>query len=203
MGRAAARPEMIAKETDMSATTTRNEINGIDVTGLNDSIERLKGNPHAAMTHWSVTSRWAGGTRSDHAIDGFGIGDRRVDRHFTLGVDEPVELGGTNQFANPQEYLLSAMNACMIVGYAAVSALMGVKLSRLEIRTTGDIDLRGFLGIDSSVAAGYESLEQTVTIAGDGTAEQLRRIHETVKKTSPNYFNITRAIATQTRLVME
>jgi hypothetical protein len=53
------------------------------------------------------------------------------------------------------------------------------------------------------VPAGYESLQQTVTIAGDATAEQLQQIHETVKKTSPNYFNITSAIPVPSRLVVE
>ena len=89
---------------------------------------------------------------------------------------------GTNQYANPYEHLMSALNGSMIVGYAAVAALMGVKLTKLQIRTSGDIDLRGALGIDPNVTPGIEALEQTVTIAGDGTAEQFRQIHETVKK---------------------
>jgi hypothetical protein len=33
-----------------------------------------------------------------------------------------------------------------------------------------------------------------VNIKGDGTAEQFAEIHETVMKTSPNYFNISRPI---------
>ena len=48
---------------------------------------------------------------------------QRVTKDFTIRVDEPYELCGANQFANPQEYLLAALNACMIVGYSAVCAL--------------------------------------------------------------------------------
>ncbi|HVT90901.1 MAG TPA: OsmC family protein [Tepidisphaeraceae bacterium] len=187
----------------MNTTLTSTIRNGIDVAALQGTIETVRTNPAAAQTHWAVSSRWAGGTRSDHEVDGCGIGGQEVDRRFTLRVDEPLELCGTNQYANPQEYLLASMNACMIVGYAAVAALMGIKLTKLEIRTSGDIDLRGFLGIDPSVPPGYESLQQTVTIAGDGTDEQFRQLHETVKKSSPNYFNITHAIATHSRLVVE
>ena len=191
----------------MSATLTptarpETTLNGINVTALQGVIETVRQNPEAAQTSWAVNSRWVGGTRSDHAVEGCHIGGNAVDRRFVIRTDEPVELLGTNQFPNPQEYLMAGMNACMVVGYAAVAALMSVTLTKLEIRTTGDIDLRGFLG-DESVPAGYELLEQTVTHAGDGTPEQFRQIHETVKKTSPNYFNITRAIATQSRLVVE
>lgn len=187
----------------MSATMTSAKRNGIDVAALQGAIEGIRANPAAGLTQWTVNSRWAGGTRSDHAVEGSQIGGRTIDRRFTLRVDEPLEMCGTNQYPNPYETLLSALNASMIVGYAAVATLMGVKLTKLEIRTRGDIDLRGALGIDPSVNPGYEGLQQTVTIAGDATAEQFRQIHETVKKISPNYFSITHAIAMQSRLVVE
>ena len=187
----------------MNATETSTIRNGIDVMALQRTIDEVRANPAAAQTQWAVNSRWAGGTRSDHEVEGCSIGGQDIDRRFTLRVDEPLQLCGTNQFANPQEHLLAAINACMIVGYSAVAAHMGVALTKLEIRTCGEIDLRGFLGIDESVTPGYESLQQTVTIAGDATAEQLRQIHEIVKKTSPNYFNITNAVATPSRLVVE
>lgn len=187
----------------MTATITQRTVNGIDTQALQGAIDAITANPAAGQAHWCVTSQWRGGTRSDHHVESCTIGGEVIPRRFTLSTDEPLELCGTNQFANPQEYLLSALNACMMVGYAAVAALMGVKLTKLEVKTTGDIDLRGFLGIDPSVTPGYESLEQTVTIAGDGTPEQFRQIHETVKKTSPNFYNITRAVPTNSRLVVE
>jgi uncharacterized OsmC-like protein len=191
------------KEIAMLATLSNTTRNGIDLAALQATVDAVRANPSAGQTHWAVHSRWVGGTRSDHAIDGCEIAGRKIDRRFTLRVDEPLELCGTNQFANPQEHLLASINACMLVGYAAAAAHMGITLTKLEIRLSGDIDLRGFLGLDASVPAGYESLQQTVTIAGDGTPEQFQQIHEIVKKTSPNYFNITRAVATPSRLVVE
>ena len=150
-----------------------------------------------------MTSRWRGGTRSDTSVKAFHIGGQRVAKDFTIRVDEPYELCGTNQFANPQEYLLAALNACMIVGYAAVCASEGIELDDLRIETEGDIDLRGFLGIDSSVKPGYDSLRYTVHIRGHATAEQFERVHEIVKATSPNRFNVATAIALESRLVVE
>jgi uncharacterized OsmC-like protein len=185
----------------MIATTT--PINGIDVEALQSAIAAMTADPAKAQSNWSITSRWQGGTRSDHHVEGFGIGGQVVRRPFVIKIDEPLELCGTNQYANPQEYLLAALNACMMVGYSAVSGLMGVKLTRLEVRTSGDIDLRGFLGIDSTVPAGYERLKQEVHIAGDGTPEQFEEIHAIVRATSPNFFNITRAVAVQSQLVVE
>lgn len=187
----------------MTMTATRTSLNGINTHDLQGAIDAITTNPENGQTHWAVSSRWVGGTRSDHHIDSCRIGKAEVFRRFTLSTDEPLQLCGTNQFANPQEYLLSALNACMMVGYAAVAARMGITLTKIEILTTGDIDLRGFLGIDPSVASGYESLEQTVRLAGNGTPEQMNRIHNIVKATSPNYFNVTRAIPTASKLILE
>jgi hypothetical protein len=78
-----------------------------------------------------------------------------------------------------------------------------VKLTRLEIHICGDINLQGFFGLDPALVPGYESLQQTVTINGDGAPEQFREIHERVKKASPNYFNITHAISMHSRLEIE
>ena len=190
----------------MNAVTenkTTNKINGIDVDALQEAIDMVRANPVAGQTRWDISSRWTGGTRSDHAVDGLYIGGHKIDRRFVISIDEPLELCGTNQYANPQEYLLAATNACMIVGYVAIAALMGVKLTHLEIHTCGDIDLQGFFGLDLAVVPGYESLQQTVTIAGDGTPDQFREIHERVKQTSPNYFNITHAIGLHSRLEIQ
>lgn len=182
--------------------TTQTITNGIDTAALRGAIEAITQDPAKGMTRWQVTSHWRGGTRSDARVTNYMIGGENVAKDFTIPIDEPLALCGTNQYANPQEYLLAALNACMIVGYSAVSALMGVKLDELRIETEGDIDLRGFLGIDATVRPGYDSLRYTVHIKGSGTPEQFAEIHRTVMATSPNFFNLSQAIPLKARLVV-
>ena len=178
-------------------------VNGVNVAALKKAIAQIKANPAAGQTHWTVKSRWQGGTRTDHFVDGFDLGGQKVDRQFQIQIDEPCELCGSDQYANPQEYLLAATNACMMVGYATVAAVMGVTLSKLELEITGDIDLRGYLDIDPSVARGYERLHYRVRIAGDGTQEQFEKMHEVVQRTSPNYYNIANPIELTSDLIVE
>lgn len=64
--------------------------------------------------------------------------------------------------------------------------MKGIRLDKVEIVTSGQLDLRGFLGIDPSVPPGYKTLHYTVTIKGGGSEADFREIHETVMKTSPN-----------------
>ncbi|HUJ48031.1 MAG TPA: OsmC family protein [Rhizomicrobium sp.] len=177
-------------------------VNGINVDDIMALVADVTANPAKGMTTWHVATSWAGQTRSRSEVTGFVIGGTRVDRRFTLEADEPLEIGGTNTKANPQEYLLAALNACMTVGYVAQCAIRGISLETLEIETTGDIDLRGFLGLDPAVAPGYESLRYTVRIKGNATKEQFTEIHKAVMATSPNFHNLAKPVALKPTLVV-
>jgi uncharacterized OsmC-like protein len=179
-----------------------NVVNGINVDDLMALIAGVEQDPAKAKTSWHVATTWKGQARSRSEITGFGIGGEEVSRRFSLDVDEPCELGGSNAFANPQEYLITALNACLTVGYVAQCAVRGITLESLEIETDGEIDLRGFLGIDPKVPPGYESLSYTVRIKGNATREQFAEIHEAVMATSPNFYNVSRPVALKPTLVV-
>jgi uncharacterized OsmC-like protein len=185
------------------APTKPNIVNGINVDDLVALLARVKQDTSQGKTTWCVTTTWQGQTRSRADVSGFTIGGAEVLRQFSFDIDEPYELGGSNAFANPQEYLLAALNACMTVGYVAQCAIRGITLTRLAIETEGEIDLRGFLGIDLTVPPGYKSLRYTVRLSGDGTPEQFAEIHAAVLATSPNVYNIANAVALQPTLVVE
>ena len=89
---------------------------------------------------------------------------------------------------------MAAFNACITVGYVAGASLRGINLESLEIRTRGELDLRGFLGLSEAVPPGYANVDYEVRIKGDGSPQDFEEIHQTVMKTSPNYFNMSRPI---------
>ena len=190
-------------QTKTGPATTRNVVNGIDVDQLFALIQGVKDDPAKGKTSWRVTTSWQGQTRSRAEVEAFGIGGERVPRRFSIDIDEPFELGGTDRFANPQEHLLAALNACVTVGYVAQCAVRGITLESLEIETDGEIDLRGFLGLDPAVPPGYETLRYTVRIKGSGTKEQFAEIHEAVMATSPNFYNVARPVTLKPVLVVE
>jgi uncharacterized OsmC-like protein len=184
-------------------TPEPNVVNGINVDDLFALIDDVKREPGKGKTNWHVTTTWQGQARSRAEIESYEIGGEKVPRRFSIDIDEPHELGGSNRFANPQEHLIAALNACMTVGYAAQCAVRGITLQSLAIETDGEIDLRGFLGIDPSVPQGYENLNYTVRIKGSGTKEQFAEIHQAVMATSPNFYNMSRPIALIPALVVE
>lgn len=181
---------------------TSDAVNGVDVSALEAFAEAISADAEQGLVRFSVVTRWAGQTASKSTVSGYDIGGRHVDRHFEILADEPRALLGEDNAPNPQELLMAAINACMTVGYVAGAAVRKISLETLEIETTGQLDLRGFLGLSEDVPPGYETIDYTVRISGDGTAEQFSDIHRTVMKTSPNYFNISRPINMNGNLVI-
>jgi uncharacterized OsmC-like protein len=177
-------------------------VNGINIDDLMQLVGSVSADQANGMSHWRVVTAWQGQTRSRSQVDGFGLGDEQVARSFEIDIDEPIELGGSNRFANPQEHLIAALNACMTVGYVAQCALRGIELESLEIETTGDIDLRGFLGLDPTVAPGYEGMSYFVRIKGDATPEEFEEVHAAVMATSPNFYNLSNPVALRPALIV-
>lgn len=65
-------------------------------------------------------------------------------RDFELVVDEPDDMGGTNEGPNPLEFLLAGQAGCLNVTATKVATDMGIELEDLEITIEGDFDVEAF-----------------------------------------------------------
>lgn len=177
-------------------------LNGIDTQALRGFIDAVDLDPRAGVCGFHVTTNWQGGVRTVTRVEDWRIGSETHPRGFAIHTDEPGQLCGEDSAPNPQEVLMAALNACMSVGYAALCALEGIEIESLQIESRGELDLRGFLGLDATVKPGYDSLRYTVRIKGSGTREQFERIHAAVMATSPNYFNLSRPVRLEPTLIV-
>lgn len=177
----------------------QNTVNGLNLDQLGEIVAAIDQDPANGVMKFHVGTAWQGQTRSRATVKGYTLGGNWIKRRFTIDADEPSEVLGSNSAPNPQELLMAAINACMVVGYVAGAATRGITLTRLEIDSEGEIDARGFLG-NPEVPAGYRALHIRVVIAGNGSAEDFRAIHADVMKTSPNVFNITQPVSVSAEL---
>ena len=182
---------------------TQEKLNGIDTEALKQVAGEISKNPLLGKVKFQVTTTWKGATRSETVVQGYVISGQKVKREHTFVIDEPKELLGEDTSANPQEYLMGAMNACIVNTYVVAAAMKGVRLEKVEMETEGELDLRGFLGIDKNVIPGYSELKYKVRLKGNGTREQYEEIHKAVVATSPNYYNMSHAITLNTELIFE
>jgi uncharacterized OsmC-like protein len=187
----------------ITAVQSRKVVNGVDTLALKQLIDNTAQGGRNAQVRFGVATHWRGGAKSETRVTGYEFAGRRVPKDFSVHIDEPRELCGSNTQPNPQEMLMAAFNACMLVGYVAGATVHGIELESLTIETEGELDLRGFLGLDAKVKPGYDQIHYTVRIKGDGTPEQFQKIHETVIATSPNRWNIANPIKLTSDLVIE
>ncbi len=174
--------------------TANRVINGIDLDAVDAMLERVRTDPQCGHAGFKVKTEWKGQARSESTVEAFSCAGVPIARNFTIVADEPRELLGTDTGPNPQELLLSALNACMVVGYVSHAAARGIRLDSVRIETDGELDLRGFFGIDEGVPPGYRRINYTVRLEGDGTPAQYEEIHEAVMSASPNHFNLAQPI---------
>src|SRR5688572_28764183 len=186
-----------------TAIATKRIVNGVDTVALKQLIDNSAPGGRASEVKFTVATHWRGGAKSETRVEGYEFAGRRIEKDFSILIDEPRELCGANTQPNPQEMLMAAFNACMLVGYVAGATVHGIELTSLSIETEGQLDLRGFLGLDATVKPGYDAIRYTVRIKGDGTPQQFQKIHETVMATSPNRWNLANPIRLEAELVVE
>ncbi len=145
---------------------------------LKDAVElmqeNLRANPDNAVAKFSADSRQVQGLQSETKI-----------RQFTLTVDEPESLGGTDTGPNPVELILGALASCQEITYRAFAEALQIPLDSVSVRIEGDLDLRGFFAVDNSVRAGFQNIRGIVELDSPASDEQLTQLRQIVDAHCP------------------
>jgi uncharacterized OsmC-like protein len=106
-------------------------------------------------------------------------------RQHEFTVDEPPALGGEDLGANPVEHALIALASCQAITYRFWAAHLGIAFDDLEVTAEGDLDVRGFPGIDDSVRPGFTAVRLTITPHGPESPERYAELADAVDKHCP------------------
>lgn len=115
-------------------------------------------------------------------------------RQFELVVDEPKELGGTDEAANPVEYLLAGFAGCLNVVAHLVAKELEFTIERLKIEISGSLNPNRFLGISKDQRAGFNAINVSLvpqTTADSSLLEQWLTLVEDRCPVKDNIFNQT------------
>jgi uncharacterized OsmC-like protein len=165
----------------MNVTTI---VNGVDLDRLSGTIDAVTADPALARFQFRARNQWIDGGHNRTTIKGFyGAGQEDATRTepFTVDADEPPVLLGENRAPNAGEFVLHALAACLTGTIVYHAAARGIALDGLETAIHGDLDLRGFLGLDSSVRPGYEQIQVTIAATGDFDDNQLAELASLVR----------------------
>lgn len=85
-------------------------------------------------------------------------------------------LLGRDAGANPVEYVLHALAACLTTTMVYHAAARGIGIEAVESQLDGDLDLRGFLGISNEVRKGYREIRVRMRVKSQAEPEMLREL---------------------------
>ena len=175
-------------------TTTATPVdNGVDVEFLRAAREALTGDPEAAKFQWRVTNTWVNGTHSRSAVNGFfGLGEEQSHRtEFRYDGDHPELFAAEDNGATPVELVLVGLASCLTAGVAAVAQYRDIQLRSVSATLSGNMDVRGILGIDTDVRNGFSGIKVTYSIDADATPEEIKALVAQSQKRSAVYDIIT------------
>lgn len=165
----------------MPATETTNRVNGIDVNVLKETVGAIQADPELGKCRFRASNKWIDANHNCTTIAGF-YGAKQEFAHkqpFELHADEPPILAGNDEAANPVEHLLNALAGCVTTSMVAHAAVRGIHIEELESKLEGDIDLRGFLGLDATVPKGYTNIRVTFKVKTDAdNMQKLKKLAE-------------------------
>jgi uncharacterized OsmC-like protein len=170
----------------MSQATITRIINGVEVERLGRTVQAVQQNPHLGASQFRAVNRWISGGHNRSTIKGFygaGQEDTTRTKPFELDADEPHVLLGKDQGANPVEFVLHALAACLTTSLVYHAAARGIHIESIESKLEGDLDLQGFLGLSDQVRGGYKQIRANFTVKSDAPAKDL----EELTKFSPVY----------------
>jgi uncharacterized OsmC-like protein len=153
-------------------------VNGVDLNKLMETIRAIQNRPELANFQFRVTNRWVDGGHNQIQVQGYYGAGREMPHNeaFQFDADEPPILLGKDQGANPVEYLLTALSACMTTTMVYHAAANGIHIEGIESTYEGDLDLRGFLDLDPNVRKGYKEIRVNFKVKTDADREKLEEL---------------------------
>lgn len=176
------------KKKTTSRIPTEKVVNGVDVEKLYETTGAIRQNPSIAKFNFRAQNHWNGGGHNTTTINEFdgALQTHKRNQPFVFQKDEPPVLLGTDQGANPVEYLLTALAGCLTTSSVYHAAARGIKIDQVEASLAGDLDLQGFLGMSDKVRNGYENIKVKFKVkGGDASEETLKELVEIAQQRSP------------------
>jgi uncharacterized OsmC-like protein len=176
---------------------TTSTLNGLDIKQLHETVDAIKGDPEIAQFEFRNRNQWIDGGENRSTIQEF-YGAKQWDESrsepFVFTNGEPPVLLGSNEGANPVEFLLHALAGCVTTTTVLHAAARGIRIESISTRLSGKIDLHGLLGLNESVPAGYESIRIEMNIEADCSDEELDDLLDFARGHSPVCNTVCRPV---------
>ena len=164
----------------LSLTVDHRIVDGMDASKFLQNLKRAMEDPYQSLGIWRFGQA--------RAVWEDGMVVRWQTRKFKSFIDEPFELGGTNQGPNPVEAFMAALASCFILMLKVAASARGLLIDRIEASVQPD-SIENINHIDFDLLfhtqESKETIEKLLTIA-----EKLCPVHRVIRKDIPIDFNL-------------
>jgi uncharacterized OsmC-like protein len=112
-------------------------------------------------------------------------------RQFKLVIDEPPALGGDDEGANPVEYLLASYAGCINVVAHLTARELGIKVEKLSIAISGNINPARLFGQSDEERAGFKQIDVDFSPITDASPELTSQWISVIKNRCPINDNLS------------
>jgi uncharacterized OsmC-like protein len=177
-----------------------NIVNGVNADQVMNLAGAIQADKNYGKFRFRAKNQWQQGSKSSSSIQNFYAGgkeDNSREKPFHIETDQPGFLAGKNTAPNPVEHLLHSLGSCLTTTLTYHAAVQGIVVEKIETNVEGDLDARGFFGIDDDVNKGYKKIRANMRVKSNADVETLTSL----AMFSPVYEMLSRSVPVEFSLV--
>jgi uncharacterized OsmC-like protein len=175
----------------IEAPRAEETLNGLNPAKLEEVLISLK-DPEVLKTTsgpWKSRIVWNGGFRVKAYM-----------RNHVVEMDEPHELAATDKSATAHEQLLSAIGACLSVGFVLNATINRIKIHDMEITLEAHFDtIQKWAGLCETGNPGYRNIIVKLSVKADADEATLLNLWKKAFEGSP----VTQSVMRGTPVTLE
>ena len=173
---------------------SNNTINGVDVDHLMNLIGGIEDDNERAKFQFRLSNQWIDGGLNRSRIKEYfadGCEDESRIEPFIVDTDEPAVSAGGDSAPNPMEFILHALASCLTSTMVYHAAVQGIGIKSVKSSLTGDMDVRGMLGLSDEVRKAFSHVQVHMLVDSTESADTLKEL----ALFSPVYDIISRSLS--------
>ena len=165
--------------TAQNAIQINDRFNGVDVNHVLGLIGGIEQDTDRSKFQFRLNNRWIdGGHNRSNIKEYFANGQEDVTRSspFIVDADEPAVSAGSDSAPNPMEFVLHALASCLTSTMVYHAAVQGIEITSVESSLTGNMDVRGMLGMSDQVRKGYDRVKVSMIVNSSADVATLKEL---------------------------
>ena len=169
-------------------------VNGVDVDHVMNLIGGIQEDKERSKFQFRLSNRWIDGGLNRSRIKEYfadGCEDTVRTEAFIVDADEPAVSAGGDSAPNPMEFILHSLASCLTSTMIYHAAVQGIEIESVETSLTGDMDVRGMLGLSDEVRKGFSHVQVRMLVKSTQSEAVLKEL----ALFSPVYDIISRSLS--------